>query len=201
MTVLRDKGGFWSPVVSRVEYEGKPAVLKDYRGKNIVTRGLLAPRMVKHEYEILRALEGIRGIPRAYKILEKRALLMEFVEGRTINKFKAGELPDDVYHRLVAVVHEMHDRGVVHLDLRQRKNILIAADGQPYLLDFVNALEKKGAVRAIWEKLVGVDESGLLKFKERNFPHLLTEHDRERLAKHKFLRKFWIFSKRGKQVR
>lgn len=201
MTVLRDKGGFWSPVVSRVEHEGRPAILKDYRRKNIVTRGLLAPRMVKHEFEILRHLAGVAGIPRAYQIVEKRALLLEFVEGRTINKFKAGELPDEVYHRLVALVHEMHDRGVVHLDLRQRKNILITAEGRPFLLDFVNAMRRSGPVRAIWDRLVAVDESGLLKFKERNFPHLLTDHDRERLKKHKFLRKFWIFSKRGKQVR
>ena len=193
--VLRDKGGFLSPVVSVVEHEGRPAVLKDYRRKNPVTRGLLAPSLVKREFAVLRHLEGIPGIPKAYAVLEKRALLMEYIEGRTINKFKAGELPDRVYERLVDLVRAMHGRGVVHLDLRQRKNILIAGE-QPWLIDFANAL--KGRLTAA---LRAVDESALLKFKKRNWPHLLTDADREALKSHKFLRKFWIFSPRGRSVK
>jgi RIO-like serine/threonine protein kinase len=193
--VLRDKGGFLSPVVSVVEHEGRPAVLKDYRRKNAVTRGLLAPSLVKREFAVLRHLEGIPGIPRAYAIVEKRALLLEYIEGRTINKFKAGELPDRVFQRLCETVRAMHARGVVHLDLRQRKNILVAGE-QPWLIDFANAM--KGKLTA---KLRSIDESALLKFKQRNWPHLLTDADRDALKSHKFLRQFWIFSPRGRSVR
>jgi len=46
-----------------------------------------------------------------------------------------------------------------------------------------------------------VDESALLKWKQRNWPHLLTEDDRAFLEKHKKLRKFWVFTKRGRSVR
>ena len=193
--VLRDKGGFLSPVVSIVDHEGRPAVLKDYRRKNAVTRGLLAPSLVRREFSVLRHLEGIPGIPRAYAIVEKRALLLEYIEGQTINKFKAGELPDRVFQRLCEIVRAMHARGVVHLDLRQRKNILIAGE-QPWLIDFANAM--KGRLTA---KLRSVDESALLKFKQRNWPHLLTDADRDALKSHKFLRQFWIFSPRGRSVR
>lgn len=193
--ILRDKGGFLSPVVSVVDHEGRPAVLKDYRKKNPVTRGLLAPSLVRREFSVLRHLEGIPGIPRAYAIVDKRALLLEYVEGKTINKYKAGELPDVVFERLARLVRAMHDRGVVHLDLRQRKNILIAGD-RPWLIDFANAIKGKLTAR-----LRGVDESALLKFKERNWPHLLTDADRESIRSHKLLRRFWIFSPRGKSVR
>ena len=193
--VLRDKGGFLSPAVSVVDHEGRPAVLKDYRRKNAVTRGLLAPSLVKREFSVLRHLEGIPGIPKAYAVVEKRALLLEYIEGRTINKFKAGELPDRVYERLCGLVRAMHARGVVHLDLRQRKNILIAGD-QPWLIDFANAMKGK-----MTSKLRAVDESALLKFKQRNWPHLMTDADREAVKSHKFLRKFWIFSRRGRSVR
>ena len=193
--VLRDKGGFLSPAVSVVEHEGRPAVLKDYRRKNAVTRGLLAPALVRREFAVLRHLEGIPGIPKAYAILEKRALLLEYVEGRTLGKFKAGELPDLVFERLCQTVRAMHARGVVHLDLRQKKNILVAGD-RPWLLDFANAV--KGRLTAA---LRAVDESALLKFKQRNWPHLVTDADREALKSHKFLRKFWIFTRRGKSVR
>jgi RIO-like serine/threonine protein kinase len=193
--VLRDKGGFLSPVVSVIDHDGRPAVLKDYRRKNAVTRSLLAPALVKREFAVLRHLEGIPGIPKAYEVVEKRALLMEYIEGRTINKFKAGELADRVYERLVELVRAMHARGVVHLDLRQRKNILIAGE-QPWLIDFANAM--KGKLTA---KLRAVDESALLKFKQRNWPHLMTDADRDALKSHKFLRKFWIFSPRGRSVK
>ena len=193
--VLRDKGGFLSPVVSVVDHEGRPAVLKDYRRKNPLTRGLLAPSLVKREFSVLRHLEGIPGIPKAYAILDKRALLLEYIEGKTINKFRAGELPDGVYLRLVDLVRAMHERGVVHLDLRQRKNILIAGE-QPWLIDFANAL--KGRLTAA---LRAIDVSALLKFKQRNWPHLMTDVDREALRNHKFLRQFWIFTSRGKSVR
>jgi RIO-like serine/threonine protein kinase len=194
--VLRDKGGFLSPVVSVVDHEGRPAVLKDYRRKNALTRGLLAPALVRREFAVLRHLEGIPGIPRAYAVLEKRALLLEYVEGCTLNKFKAGELPDAVFDRLCGTVRAMHARGVVHLDLRQKKNILVDAQGLPWLIDFANAL--KGRLTA---KLRAVDESALLKFKKRNWPHLLSEADREALAGHKLLRRLWIFSPRGRSVR
>jgi len=193
--VLRDKGGFLSPVVSVVDHEGGSAVLKDYRGKNAVTRSLLAPSLVKREFAVLRQLEGVPGIPRVFAIVEKRALLLEYIEGRTINKFKAGELPDRVFDRLCETVRAMHARGVVHLDLRQRKNILIAGD-RPWVIDFANAL--KGRLTA---KLRAVDESALLKFKLRNWPHLMTDADRDALKSHRLLRKFWIFSPRGKSVR
>ena len=193
--VLRDKGGFLSPAVSVVDHEGRPAVLKDYRGKNAFTRGLLAPALVKREFAVLRHLEGVPGIPRAFAIIDRRALLLEYIEGKTLNKFKAGELPDRVFDRLCETVRAMHARGVVHLDLRQRKNILIAGE-QPWLIDFANAM--KGRLTA---RLRAVDESALLKFKQRNWPHLMTDADREALKSHKFLRKFWIFSPRGRSVR
>ncbi len=199
MTILKDKGAFWSPVVSGVDLEGRPAVLKDYRKKRIF--GLLAPTLVRREFRILRRLEGIAGIPRAYRIVDRRALLLEYVEGRTIGKFRPGDLDDAVFRRLSRVVQEMHACGVVHLDLRQKKNIVISPDGRPYLIDFASALVCEGPFRAIWDPLLRVDQSALLKFKERNFPHLVTDEDRAELKRHRFLRTFWIFRRPGHHAR
>jgi RIO-like serine/threonine protein kinase len=195
--VLRDKGGFLSPVVSLVEHEGRPAVLKDYRPRNAFTRAVLGPVLARREFAVLRRLEGVPGIPRAYKIVEGRALLMEYIDGKTLGKFRPGELPDAVFARLAETVRAMHRRGVVHLDLRQKKNIVVAGD-RPYLIDFANALVVRGRLAA---GLRAIDETGLLKFKARNFPHLLTAADRDLLESHRLLRRFWIFTPRGKRSR
>ena len=193
--VLRDKGRFLSPVITLVTHEGRSAVLKDYRSRNPVTN-VLAPVMVRREFNILRHLAGIRGIPRAYAVVNRMALLMEYIEGKTLGKYKAGDLPDAFFGQFRDTVHAMHGRGVVHLDLRQKKNIIVA-DGQPWLLDFANSVRARG----FSAELKAVDESALLKFKKRNFPHLLTAADRKALESHRFLRKFWIFSSRGRSVR
>ena len=97
--VLRDKGGFLSSVISLVTHQGRAAVLKDYRSRNAVTRNVLAPLLVRREFQILRHLEGIPGIPRAFEVVENRALLLQYIDGNTIGKFKAGELADEVFRR------------------------------------------------------------------------------------------------------
>lgn len=193
--VLQDKGGFLSPVVSVVEHEGRPAILKDYGRTNAVTRKVLAPSLVRREYSVLRHLEGCPGIPRAYAIVNKLGLLLEYVEGKTINKFKAGELADRLFDRFCEAVRAMHKRNVVHLDLRQPRNILIAED-RVYLIDFANAIRGRLA-----KQLRAVDESALLKFKRRLWPHLMTEADEKTLESFNFVRKFWIFSPVGRKKR
>ncbi len=192
--ILRDKGGFLSPTIRRVVYDGRPAVMKDYRTKNLLTRKLLAPALVRREFTILRHLDGIPGIPRAYAVVDGAALVTEFVDGRHIGKFRPGELSDDMFRRLAETVAAMHARGVAHLDLRQKKNILVA--DRPYIIDFANAVlaGPRSPLRAVFARLKRVDETGLLKFKARTWPHLLTDADRETLRRHRSLRSWWIFS-------
>lgn len=193
--IIRDKKGFTSPRITVVDWQGRPALLKDYGKKNIITRSLFAPVSVRREFRILKRLEGIRGIPRPIKIVNNNALLMEYIEGKHVGKFGPSGLPVKVYERLVAVVEAMHARGVVHLDLRQRKNVLIAEDLQPWIVDFTNALEigPRSPLRPFLGMLTDVDRSGLLKFKHRYFSAAVTPEEREFLRRHHFLRRWWLF--------
>ena len=201
--VIRDSGGPISPVVRRGKYRGRPAIIKDYRTKHPLTRSLFAPSMVRREFEILKKLEGVSGVPRPYAILDGVALAMEYIEGRTLGKYLAGDLPVRVFDSLCGLVRDMHRRGVAHLDLRQKKNILITPDLQPYLIDFVTAVAPGpgSLLRPFLPALQRVDETGLLKFKRRNFPDLLTDADRGALRRHRFWRRFWIFTPRSIHLR
>lgn len=201
--VLRDKGGLLSPVIRRFEYRGLPAVLKYYRSKNALARSVIGPSLVKREYRILKLLEGVVGVPRAYAVLEGAALVTEFVAGKTIGKFRPGELPASVFDALARTVASMHERGVAHLDLRQKKNILITPDHRPYLIDFGGAVApaRGSPLRPLLPMLQRVDRTALLKVKQRAFPDLLTPADMEEIRRHRFWRKFWIFTPRGKYAR
>ena len=51
-----------------------------------------------------------------------------------------GKLPPGFLAELRDALGAMHERGVVHLDLRHRSNVLAGEDGHPVLLDFASAL-------------------------------------------------------------
>ena len=183
--ILRKKKNFFAPEVKVIELNGKRVLRKDYGTK-------LASFLVKHEGNILKQLGGIKGIPALVKVHDS-ILETEYIEGDVLAKFKPNQLSEDVYNRLCKVVNQMHKHGVVHLDLRQRKNIIIAKDGSPYLLDFANAIYAKNALRPIFEFLRAVDKSALIKLKNRYFPKLITDEDRKFLKSFAFWRRLWLF--------
>ena len=47
---------------------------------------------------------------------------------------------EGVLTELESAVRGLHARGVVHLDLRHRSNVLVARDGRPVLIDFASAV-------------------------------------------------------------
>lgn len=196
--VLRRKGG-WSPVIRVVRTDGGLAIEKDYSAKPAAVRAILAAVLVRRERAMLRHLAGIPGIPRLLPSPDALRVRTEYVAGTFIHRFQPGALPEAAFRRLEALVAAMHARGVAHLDLRQRKNILVREDGQPFLLDFANAvrLPLRGRVaRWTFERLADIDRSALLKYKNRLFPSRLTEEDRRRLRRHEALRKFWMLKPR-----
>jgi tRNA A-37 threonylcarbamoyl transferase component Bud32 len=201
--VLRRKGG-WSPLIRVVETPHGLAVEKDYSAKPLPIRATVARLFVRREREVLRHLSGLPGIPKLLPCNDPLRIRTQYIPGQSINRFKAGGLPSEVFQRLEALVESMHERRIVHLDLRQRKNVLIRDDGQPFLLDFTNAIRfrlRGGLARWVFERLVTVDRSALLKYKNRLFPGLLTEADREDLRRHQRIRRFWFLKPHKKRAK
>ena len=201
--VLRRKGG-WSPLIRVVETPHGLAIEKDYTAKPFPIRVTVARVLVRREREVLRHLQGLPGIPRLLPSHDPLRIRTAYIPGRPINRIPPAELRPEIFRRLEALVQAMHARRVVHLDLRQRKNILIRDDGQPFLLDFANAWRfrmKGGLSRWTFERLAAVDWSALLKYKNRYFSGLLTEADRSFLRRHRRLRKLWFFKPHKKRAK
>ncbi|MEW6026709.1 MAG: hypothetical protein AB1599_05400 [Planctomycetota bacterium] len=193
--VIKDKS-ILTPAVKLVDYKGRKAVWKDYATRPLWVRKTWGDVLVNNEFAILERLQGIKGIPQAIRKTHS-GLLIEYIEGRFLNKFSEGELPYAIIGKLEALIGEIHKRCVVHLDLAQRRNILITADFTPYIIDFANALYLRPAMalsRAFFDYLCLIDKGSLLKFKNRYFPDKMTAGEKKYLKRFWAIRKWWFFS-------
>jgi len=183
------------PDLHRVEVEGCTLMVKDVRRKNLFFRWTLGLWLIHKEWKIYSQLKGVHGVPQAIERIDRFAFAMEFVPGRPIERGET--LQPSFFPHLEQVLREVHKRGVVHLDLRHKGNILISEKGEPFLIDFNSSFyyKEKGLFRRfIFPILRWVDNGGLLKLKERIAPELMTHEEMNFLKRFNRLRKLWIFN-------
>ncbi|MEW6745927.1 MAG: hypothetical protein AB1486_24570 [Planctomycetota bacterium] len=190
-----DPGG-WSKAAVVVCRAGPGRIaVKDTRRMNGLVRFFYGRWVQWREIRVLRRLEGVTGVPRFYGRIDAQAFAMEWVDGVHLNRGIARGRFASIFRSLETTIRSVHARGVVHLDLHEKKNILITPDDQAFLLDFATALYLGGlglpgrlAVRLLGR----LDGAALLKFKGRFAPELLTPRERRRLRWLTWLTRLWI---------
>ena len=193
--VCLTKGSFGKPDLNQVEVEGRSLMVKDVRRKNFLLRWTLGLWLIHKEWKIYSRLTGMKGIPQPVERIDRFAFAMEFIPGRSI--LRGEPLPSSFFSDLERVLREVHGRGVVHLDLRHKGNILVSEKGEPFLIDFNSsfAFKEKGFLRRyLFPLLRWVDDGGLLKLKERISPSLMTPEEIAFLKRFNRLRRLWIFN-------
>jgi len=90
--------------------------------------------LANRECAALTRLAGIHGVPRLIARFERTGFVREFVEGEPMAKGR--RVPDDFHAKLRALVAEIHRRDMAYVDLEKCENVLVGADGHPYLFDF-----------------------------------------------------------------
>ncbi len=194
-SICLTKGNFGKPDLNQVEVEGRSLMIKDVGRKNFFLRWTLGLWLIHKEWKIYSRLTGIKGIPRPVERVDRFAFAMEFIPGRPI--LRGEPLPSSFFSDLEQVLREVHARGVVHLDLRHKGNILLSEREEPFLIDFNSsfAFKEKGFLRHyLFPLLRRVDYGGLLKLKKRIAPALLTSEELAFLKRFERLRKLWIFN-------
>ena len=189
------KGRAGKPDLNRVNMAGRSLMVKDVQGKNFFLRWTLGLWLIQKEWKIYSRLVGIKGIPQPVERIDRFAFAMEFIPGRPI--LRGEPVPPSFFHELERVLADVHERGVVHMDLRHKGNILVSEKGDPYLIDFNSsfAFKKEGFLRRyLFPLLRRVDDGGLLKLKKRIAPALLTAEELAFLKRFERLRKLWIFN-------
>jgi RIO-like serine/threonine protein kinase len=189
------KGRAGKPDLNQVEVEGRSLMVKDVRKKYFLLRWTLGLWLIHKEWKIYSRLTGMKGIPQPVERIDRFAFAMEFIPGRSI--LRGDPLPSSFFSDLERVLGEVHGRGVVHLDLRHKGNILVSEKGEPFLIDFNSsfAFKEKGFLRRyLFPLLRWVDYGGLLKLKERISPSLMTPEELTFLKRFDRLRRLWIFN-------
>lgn len=189
------KGRAGKPDLNQVEVEGRSLMVKDVRRKYFLLRWTLGLWLIHKEWKIYSRLTGMKGVPQPVERIDRFAFAMEFIPGRSI--LRGDPLPSSFFSDLERVLGEVHGRGVVHLDLRHKGNILVSEKGEPFLIDFNSsfAFKEKGFLRRyLFPLLRWVDYGGLLKLKERISPSLMTPEELAFLKRFDRLRRLWIFN-------
>jgi hypothetical protein len=164
------RGGWGNADVLLLRGEGAPIVVKDFAPRRGWVRATFARRLVRREQKAYRALSGMASVPRLLGSVDELGFALEYRPGRRLSREIARRLPEGFLEELRGAVETMHRRGVVHLDLRHRGNILAGDDGRPVLLDFASSLcvPPGGALARLCLPLLSwIDRRALRKWERR----------------------------------
>ncbi len=188
-------GSPFKPDLYIVEINDKKIIVKDIYHKNPLYYLTVGPWLIKKEWKVYLRLSGIKGIPKVFGRIDRFAFLMEYIHGREIRR--NDNLPNSFFNELKKIIEEIHSRGVVHLDLRHKGNILVTEKGEPFLIDFNSSLcfKENGLLkRLLFPILTKIDYGGFLKLKQRVSPLNMTPEEISFLKKIDRWRKLWIFN-------
>jgi hypothetical protein len=97
-------------------------------------------RLARREREILERLKDVPNVPRyAGEVcvdgrVAPNAIARTYIAGHPLERHE--RVADDFFPALTRLLGVMHERGMAYVDLHKRENIIVADDGEPYLVDF-----------------------------------------------------------------
>ena len=130
-------------------YQGETLLYEDQNNRYVIKvphgKGLARAfhrHMLRHEYAAYQKLGNFAGAPACHGLIDGQYLVLEYVDGRTIRKKRP--LDEDEFHELLFDhIRAMHARGIAHMDLKRKDNLLVTADEKPCMLDFGAAVIRK----------------------------------------------------------
>ena len=172
-TAVLNRGNSFNPDVLLVEVGGRRLVVKDFAPRGAWVRSTVGRWITAREVRAVRVLDGLPAVPRFLGSIDPLAFAVEYRPGERVSRKLAGRVPPEFLERLETALREMHRRGVAHLDLRHRSNVLVGEDGDPVLIDYGSALIfRPGGLLARWllPLLARLDLKALEKWRIRLTP-------------------------------
>ncbi len=193
MDQLLSRGSSLKPAVWRRQQNGEDVIVKNLDDVPGWSRWL-ARWLMNRERRVLHKLADVEGVP---QIVHEDAdgFAMALVAGEPLRGEAFEPDPRGLANCLRSRIEAIHQRGVFHLDLRQRQNVLIAGPAEANLVDFGAALAPGKLGRALWGRLLAwVDHQAVLKYLARHAPQELTVVEARSLLRALRWRRLWFVS-------
>ena len=130
-------------------YQGHVYLYED-KGRRLIIKApigwglgrFIRQAMLRNEYRVYSRLSGVSFVPHCYGLLNKRYLVLEFVDGVPIRNAQITDR-DVFFKSLLKLIKELHKAGVAHTDLKKKDNLLVVGGHTPYVIDFGVAVIRK----------------------------------------------------------
>ena len=186
--------GRWANAVLRViQRDGEQWVVKDFRPRSFLVRNTVGRLFVGREMRALARLAGLAGVPAGAFRIDAHALAYRYVAGIPFTGSPDERRTTEFFGAFERLLAEVHARGIVHLDVRNGRNVLVTEDGRAALIDFQSHLGTDHLPRALRGWLERYDMAGVYKHWERNQPQSLGESRTAQLSGMNRWRRLWPF--------
>jgi len=186
--------GRWANAVLRVfQRDGEQWIVKDFRARSFVVRNTIGRFLIRRETRALSKVAGLSGVPADAFRIDAHALAYRFIPGTPLDRVVEERKGPEFFLAFERLLGEVHSRGIVHLDVRNGRNVLITETGRAALIDFQSHLgtaHLPGALRRWMERF---DMAGVYKHWERLHPQSLGETRIALLASMNRWRRLWPF--------
>lgn len=194
------------PALNLVRWKGRAALLKDYKNTAPLYRQTIGFILRAREAKVLEQLQGLAGMTQILARIDLDAILVDYVEGEAVGPWnrRGNAIPAGFFEKAKELVLTMHRRGVLHLDLSSRRNIIITHDLQPHIVDFNSAITRNELNRWAgwtWEFLTGMDHTGLLRLKAKLARDQMTDTEWKTLQVTGTWHRLWPFRRASRGLK
>jgi RIO-like serine/threonine protein kinase len=187
-----NEGRWANAVLYVIEHDAERWVVKDFGSRTWLVRNTIGRLLIGREFSALHRLQGIEGVPRQPFRLDAFALGYRFVAGATLARTTLEAPHAGFFCALERLMQQVHEVGLVHLDSRNSRNILVTENAQPALIDFQSHLGTRWMPRALRRWLEAYDMAGVYKHWARRSPDTIDESRLLHLGEMNRWRRFWF---------
>jgi RIO-like serine/threonine protein kinase len=185
--------GRWANAVLRViQRDGEQWVVKDFRPRGFLVRNTVGRLLMRREIRALRRLAGLEGVPADAFRIDAHALAYRYIAGVPLTGAPEERKNPVFFAAFERLLAQVHARGIVHLDVRNGRNVLITGDGRPVLIDYQSHLGTSHLPQAMRGWMERFDMAGVYKHWERHHPQSLGESRAALLAGMNRWRRLWF---------
>ena len=186
--------GRWAnAVLSLLRSDGEQWIVKDFRARSPVVRNTIGRFLIRRELRALGKVAGLNGVPADAFRVDAHALAYRFIPGTPLTGAVEERKSAEFFAAFERLLADVHARGIVHLDVRNGRNVLITEGGRAALIDFQSHLGTAHLPKAMRGWMERFDMAGVYKHWERHHPQSLGEARAGLLAGMNRWRRLWPF--------